>query len=82
MPIYSKLYHDEMDNLIGGNKMEWSANLKALWALKESGLVSSALEAKYLGCHGADHVLGLSCGRIVAVDLVLNKVVRINGVAQ
>ena len=79
---YSDLYPDERDNLTGGFKMKWSANLKALWVLKQAGLVSSALDAKYLGCHGADHIFGLSCGRLVAVDLVLGKVVRVNGVAQ
>ena len=66
-------------NQNGGGKMKWSGKLQAVWFLKSVGLISCASDAKYLGCHGADYVFGLSCGDVVAVDLVL-KSHRVNGV--
>lgn len=53
--------------------------LNALLTLKKSGFINRATEAKYLGCHGADHVFGLADGRVVALDPVFGRVVRVNG---
>ena len=79
---YSNLYPDEMENLTGDFKMKWSCKLQALWVLKTRGFISRASEAKYLCYSHGDHVFGLSCGDVVAVDNLLSKVVRVNGVAQ
>ena len=50
----------------------------ALLILKSLGFINRATDARALGCDGGDHVFGLIDGRIVAVDLVLGKVVRVH----
>lgn len=52
----------------------------AALVLLSSGFVSSAKELRFLALEGGDYIFSLADGRLVAVDLVLGRVVRINGV--
>lgn len=51
-----------------------SAKLQAFTLLRTLGLIERATDARYLGCHGGDHIFGLVRGDVVAVDLVISAV--------
>lgn len=57
--------------------MESRAN--AVLILKKLGFIETARECKFLMLEGADYIFSLSDGRIVAVDNILARVVRVNG---
>lgn len=57
-----------------------TGKLAAFTYLRSAGLIERVAQARYLGCHGGDHIFGLASGAIVAVDLVL-RAHRINGIA-
>ena len=50
----------------------------AVLILKKAGFIESAKEVRFLAYQG-DYIFLLSDGRLVAVDPVLGRVVRVNG---
>lgn len=51
----------------------------AVLVLKKEGLIETAKDCRFLAAEGGDNIFSLIDGRLVAVDNVLGRVVRIDG---